>query len=296
MRAFVTGGNGFLGQGITAALLDAGYKVRSQVRGNIKPIFGEDRGVQRFTTNEMLTGRFAQGMQDCDIVFNLVGIIREFPGRDVTFDKAHPEFTRLLIKACKDAGVKRYIHMSVLAVDSGLKIKYNTSKLESEAMVRESGLDWTIVRPSLIFGPGDRFAVEFAGWMKRGVPIPLIDKGDYRLTPVSRNDVCRGMVKIIDNEATVGKIYEIGGPAVHTYLEILQVIETAAGRKARLLKIPAPIIIAAAKIFGRFAWFPATADMMKQLISESVTKDSEFWEVTGIEPKRLADELDDYIQ
>lgn len=295
MKIFVTGGNGFLGKGMTSALLDAGFEVRGQVRGNRKPIFGEDRGVERFTTNEMLAGRFAQGMQDCLAVFNLVGIIREFPGQGVTFRKAHPEFTRLLTDACKMAGVKRYIHMSVLAVDSGLNIPYNTSKLESEAIVRESGLDWTILRPSLIFGPGDRFAVEFADWMRRGVPIPLIGKGDYQLMPVSRNDLCRGMVEIIENDASFGQTYNIGGPLRQTYLEILRVIEKAAGRKARLVKVPAPLIIAGARILGRFPWFPATADMIRQLISGSLTEETEFWKVTGITPKSLSEELSRYV-
>ena len=185
--------------------------------------------------------------------------------------------------------------MSVLAVDSGLNIPYNTSKLESEAMVRESGLDWTIVRPSLIFGPGDRFAVEFADWMRKGVPIPLIGQGDYRLTPVSRNDLCCGMVEIIKKESAFGQIYDIGGPLQQTYLEILRLIEKAAGRKARLIKVPAPLIIAAAKLLGRFPWFPATADMIRQLISGSVTDDTEFWNITGIDPQPLAKELGDYV-
>jgi len=295
MKIFITGGNGFLGKGMTSALLDAGFEVRSQVRGNRKPIFGEDRGVERFTTNEMLTGRFAQGMQDCSAVFNLVGIIREFPGRGVTFKKAHPKFTRLLVDACKLAGVKRYLHMSVLAVDSGLDIPYNTSKLESEAVVRESGLDWTLVRPSLIFGPGDRFAAEFADWMRRGVPIPLIGKGDYRLMPVSRNDLCGGMVEIIEDDSTFSQTYNIGGPLQQTYLEILRGIEKTAGRKARLIKVPAPLIITAAKLLGRFPWFPATADMIRQLISGSVTNDTEFWKVTGIDPRPLAEELSEYV-
>jgi len=295
MRAFITGGNGFLGQGMTSALLDAGWQVRSAVRKRGKSVFGEERGVEKFVATEQSVGRFAQGMQGCDVVFNFVGIIREFPGKGVTFQKAHPEFTGKLLEACKQASVKRYIHMSALAVDSGLLIGYNISKLASEKLVRESGLDWTIMRPSLIFGPGDRFAVEFAGWIKQGIPIPVIGKGDYRLMPVSRKDLCRGMEKLSGLEASFGRIYNIGGAKRMTYLQILEVIEQAAGRKARLLKMPAGAMMLGAKMLGRFPWFPATDSMIKQLLEESITDDTDFWMVTGIKPVKLEEEINEYV-
>ena len=295
MKSFVTGGNGFLGQGMTKALLEAGFEVRCLVRNKNYRIFGEDKGVEKFTASDNHSGRFSQGMSGCAAVFNLVGIIRELPGNGVTFKKAHPEFTALLIEACKEAGVKRYLHMSVLAVDSGLDIGYNNSKLEAEKLVRESGLDWTIVRPSLIFGAGDRFAVEFAEWMKKGVPIPVIGRGDYRLTPVSRRDLCNGLARIVNDPKTFGETYDIGGPLKQTYLEILRIIEKTVGKKARLVKIPAAFMIPTAKLLGRFPWFPATADMIKQLMKESVTDDKRFWEVNGIEPCSLEDEIGEYV-
>ncbi len=296
MRAFVSGGNGFLGQGMTSALLDAGWQVRCQVRRRGKSVFGEICGVEKFVATEQAVGRFAQGMQGCEVVFNLVGIIREFPGKGVTFRKAHPVFTGKLLEACQQAGVKRYIHMSALAVDSGLQIGYNISKMASEKLVRESGLNWTIVRPSLIFGPGDRFAVEFADWIKKGVPIPVIGKGDYRLMPVSRKDLCRGMEKLIGQQESFGKIYNIGGAEKMSYMEILRVIEKAAGRKAKLLKMPVGLILLGAKMLGRFPWFPATVDMIKQLLEESITEDRDFWRATGIQPVKLEDEIGEYVR
>jgi len=295
MRAFVAGGSGFLGRGMTEALLSAGWQVRCQVRSRGKSVFGEELGVEKFAAAEQFTGRFAQGMQGCDAVFNFVGIIREFTGKGVTFRKAHPQFTGMLLDACREAGIKRCLHMSALAVDSGLNIGYNVSKLASEKLVRESGLDWTIVRPSLIFGPGDRFALEFAAWIKKGIPIPLIGKGDYRLMPVSRKDLCQGMVKLIDMKESFGKTYNIGGAEKMSYLEVLRVIEQAAGRKTRLIKLPAGLVILAAKLLGRFQRFPASADMIKQLLNESVTDESDFWRITGIQPNKLEDEIREYV-
>ena len=295
MRAFVTGGSGFLGKGTTQALAEAGWQARCMVRGHgEKPIF-KCAHSEKFVVFESSVGRLTQGIEGCDAVFNLVGIIREFPSKGITFQKAHIDFIRNLIEACKTAGVKRYLHMSALGVDSGLNIGFNTSKLEAENIVRESGLDWTIFRPSLISGPGDRFAAEFAEWIKKGLPIPVIGRGDYRLMPVSRKDLCRGMVKLISNSASINKTYSIGGPDKLGYIEILKTIEKAAGRKMRLMKIPAGLMMLGAELMGRFAWFPVSADMIKQLLKGSVTDEDDFWKEAGIIPEKLEDAVGKYV-
>jgi NADH dehydrogenase len=282
MKLFITGGNGFLGQGIASAGISAGYQARCMVRRDrTKPIV---EGAERFVVDYANVGRLAQGMQGCSAVFNAVGIIREFPAKGATFQKAHIDFTRDLISACKEASIRRYLHISVLGVDSDLKIPYNTTKLESERMVRESGLDWTIFRPSLIFGPGDRFAVEFAEWIKKELPIPLIGSGKYLLSPVSRQDLCRGMINLIEDKRSIGKTYHIGGPEILSYFDILKIIEKTAGKRMRLLRLPSALLIAIASLLGRFACFPATADMIRQLIKGNYTSDREFWKDTGITP------------
>lgn len=295
MKAFVTGGNGFLGQGMTAALLEVGWEVRCQTRGNEKKLFREGDGVERFVVTDPACGRFAQGISGCDVVFNLVGIIREFPKKKITFERAHPLFTKALTEGCREAGVRRYIHMSALAVDRGPAIGYNLSKMKSEQIVRESGLDWTIFRPSLIFGPGDRFAVEFAGWIKKGVPVPIIGEGDYQYMPVGRTDLCRGMAKLIDNPSSFGKIYDIGGPEKLSYAEILRILEKAAGKKALFIKTPIAVISTIAKIMGRFRWFPATDSMIKQMLFGSVTDSVDFWKETGIVPQKLGEGIGEYV-
>ena len=295
MKAFVTGSTGFLGQGTVNALLESGHQVRCMIRIKSRSKAPESENIEKFIVDYMNSGRLAQGVKGCGAVFNLTGIIREFSKDNTTFQAVHVDFTRDLIEACKIAGVKRYMHMSALGVDSGLDVGYNTSKLAAEKLVRESGLDWTIFRPSLIFGPGDRFAVEFAGWMKTKRPIPVIGKGDYRLMPVSRTDLCRGMVKLIDYKDSIGQIYNIGGPQTLSYMEILGIIENAASAKKFVIKMPSRLIMFIAGIMGRFKSFPATKDMIKMLLKESMTDDTKFWEHTGIKPEKLEDGLPDYL-
>jgi NADH dehydrogenase len=265
------------------------------VRGNGKRRILENEHVEKFVVSGTNVGRFVQGMEGCEAVFNLVGIIREFPSKGVTFYKAHQLFTRILLDACKQAGIKRYLHMSVNSVDSDLKIGYNTSKLEAEDLVRDSGLNWTIFRPSIIFGPGDRFAEEFARWIKKGWPIPLIGKGYYRLSPVARTDLCRGMVKLVNDEASYGKTYHIGGPEKLNYIEILKIIEGVSGRKMRLIKLPRNLILMVAGLLGRFPWFPASKDMVKQLLYENVVDSDDFWKKTGISPKNFGEDIIEYV-
>ena len=295
MKAFVTGSTGFLGHGTVSALLESGHKARCMVRIKSQSKTPQGGGIEKFVVDYVNSGRLAQGVKDCDAVFNLTGIIREFPNKRVTFQSVHVDFTRNLLEACKAMGVKRYMHMSALGVDSGLDVGYNNSKLAAEKLVRESGLDWTIFRPSLIFGPGDRFAVEFAGWMKTRRPIPVIGKGDYRLMPVGRTDLCRGMVKLIDFKDSFGQIYNIGGAQTLNYMEILDIIEKAASANKMVIKMPAGSIMFIAGILGRFKSFPATKDMIKMLLKESVTAETKFWEHTGISPQKLEDGLPEYL-
>lgn len=284
-----------MGHGTVGALTEAGHEVRCMVRRKSLGKAPEGEGVEKFVVDFVNAGRLAQGMEGCEAVFNLAGIIRDFPDEGTTFRKVHIDFTRQLIDACEAAGVKRYLHMSALGVDSGLKVGYNTSKLAAENIVRESGLEWTIFRPSLIFGPGDRFAVEFAGWMRRGRPIPVIGRGDYRLMPVGRTDLCRGMVKLISNENSIGKTYNIGGPERLSYIDILRIIEKSSGAKMRLVKLSAFLIESAAAVMGGFRWFPASKDMIRMLLKESITEEADFWRDTGIQARKLADALPEYL-
>ena len=295
MKAFVTGSTGFLGQGTVQALTEAGHQVRCMIRIKSRASTPAGDNIEKFIVDYMNTGRLMQAVKDCDIVFNHTGIIREFPQKNITFQAVHVDFTRDLIEACKAMGVKRYMHMSALGVDSGLDTGYYNSKLEAEKIVRESGLDWTIYRPSVIFGRGDKFAYEFAGWMKSKRPIPVIGKGDYRLMPVSRADLCKGMVKLIDNADSFGHIYNIGGAQKLTYIQVLDIIEKAALARKFIIRIPAHIMLLIAGIMGRFKSFPASRDMVRMLLAESVTNDTSFWEHTGISPDKLETLLPQYL-
>jgi len=296
MKVFVVGSTGFLGHGTVDALLQAGHEVRCLARAlSVNKIPHRDE-VEHFLVDFANSGRLAQGIEGCDAVFNLAGIIREFPKRRTTFKKVHIDYTRNLVEACAKAGVKRYMHMSALGVDTGLEIGYNTSKMAAEKIVRESALDWTIFRPSLIFGPGDRFAVEFAGWIQKHIPVPVIGKGDYRLMPVGRTDLCDGMVKLLGQINSYGKIYNIGGPEKLTYIEILDILEKHVRTKKIMIKLPAGLIMFVAGIMGRFQFFPASKDMIKQLLKESVTDDASFWQDTGIIPRTLNESLADYVK
>src|ERR1044071_3228492 len=154
-RVFITGGSGFVGSNVTEELLGRGFAVnalvhRRQVAQGNDRLKGIEGGV--FGRNVV-----EEGMAGCDAVIHLVGIIMEHPARGITFQRMHVEATRSVVDAAVAAGVKRYVQMSALGARADAVSDYHKTKFAAEEYVRESGLDWTIFRPSMIHGPDGEF-------------------------------------------------------------------------------------------------------------------------------------------
>ena len=177
MKIFIAGGTGFVGGHLVRALLKNGHSVRTLVHGRstnsgeVEQIAGD---VTRFETLE-------QGLSGCDAVINLVGIIREFPSRGITFERLHVQATANLLAAAASNGIRRYLQMSALGSRPAAVSGYHQTKWRAEELVRGSGLDWTIFRPSLIFGPHDAFINMLAVQLRLAPIMPVIGSGSYRL-------------------------------------------------------------------------------------------------------------------
>lgn len=244
----VTGAGGFVGRAVVGLLRERGVEVRALVRkatagtgAGVVPVVGD------VTRPETLGGAVA----GCEGVIHLVGIIDEKHG---TFEEIHVGGTRNIVAAAKPAGVRRYVQMSAVGTRAGAKARYHQTKWAAEEMVRGSGLEWTIVRPSLIVGASGGRVGEFTEMLKgwaRGTAAPYVfmpffgvgvlgQTNPYRVQPVWVGDVARVFVEALGNQAAVGKTYEIGGPAKMGWKEMLG---TAAaefrGRRKLILGIPA---------------------------------------------------------
>lgn len=271
MTVAVTGATGFVGRHIVNALLDRGYRVRALARDRSKAV----RAIPTDRIELILGGIFdAEAMRDltdgADALIHLIGIRREAPG-GATFERMHVDATSAVIGAAKNAGVRRLLHMSALGVRPEAVAEYHRSKYEAECRVRDSGLDWTIFRPSVILGPDGEFMEMARGWV-RGEAMPrrflpyfrkpprrvqgqiICDETDSAsLQPIDVTDVSSAFVAALERDSAIGEVYPLGGPEAMTWPDLLVSIRDATpGAKPEIKPRGVPVGLArvAATFFG----------------------------------------------
>jgi uncharacterized protein YbjT (DUF2867 family) len=293
MRIFLAGGTGFVGGHVRKALLARGHSIRLLVhkRGG-----GSEPGVEEFEGDATLLPSFAAAASGFDATVNLIGIIREFPQRGVTFQRLHVEATRNIIAAARNAGVRRHLQMSALGTRPDASTGYFSSKFRAEEEVRNSGLDYTILRPSIIFGPKDDFVNKLAGLL-RGLPVmPVIGDGEYHLQPISADDVARCFVEALEKPETIGQSYELCGPDRLSYNELLDTIARVIGRKSVLkVKNPLTLMRLVVPVLQRFSFFPITTDQIEMLV-EGSDCDGSWRKAFGFEPVGFEEGIRSYLK
>lgn len=173
------------------------------------------------------------------IVVNLVGVLHGGRGDPYgpVFAAAHVELPRRLVDSMKRTGVRRLLHMSALGADSAGPSMYLRSKGDGERVVRDSGLDWTIFRPSVVFGPEDHFLNLFAN-MQQVAPVVPLACAQARFQPVYVQDVAQAMINAMATPATIRRCYELGGPSVYTLEELVRFAGQASGHPRPVLPLP----------------------------------------------------------
>jgi NADH dehydrogenase len=231
----VIGGAGFVGRHIVNELVSRGCRVLVPSRRRDKAkhlIMLPTCDVVEASVHDDAALEALVGGQDA--VINLVGILH---GSEAAFEQAHVALTRRLLAACGRARVRRYLHMSALGADPSGPSMYQRSKGRAEQAVRESALAWTIFQPSVIFGAGDSFLNMFAR-LAAIAPVLPIGGAEVRFQPVWVEDVSRAFVNSLDNEATVGRCYELAGPKVYTLRELVRFAAEAAGHRRPVVALP----------------------------------------------------------
>ncbi|HET6421743.1 MAG TPA: complex I NDUFA9 subunit family protein [Geobacteraceae bacterium] len=292
MEIFLAGGTGFVGGHVRSILLEKGHAIRLLSH---RRTAGAANGVQTVPGDVTRPETWADALQGCDAAINLVGIIREFPGRGVTFDKLHVQATEKIIGACRKAGIKRYLHMSALGARPGATSMYHRTKFGAEEHVRASGLDYTIFRPSIIFGPKDGFVNMLAGYIRSYPAVPVIGDGNYRLQPIAADDVALCFAGSLHMPGTIGHTYELCGPDRMTYNEMLDIIGRSLGKdRVTKLKTPAGFVKLAAGLLQGFSFFPITLDQIAMLMEESIC-DGKWRETFRFEPTGFVEGIRGYL-
>lgn len=296
MKVLVTGGSGFVGREIVRQLRAAGHDVRVLARGVRSP----QDGIEFIRGSVLEPASLEPAVTGCDAIIHLVGIISEIGGQ--TYEHVHTDGTRNLLAAAKAAGVPRFIHMSALGTRADAVARYHRSKWAAEEAVRASGLAWTILRPSLIYGPGDGFVNLFARMSRWSPCLPVMGSGEGLLQPVAVEDVARCLVGALTTPESVGQTYDVCGRERFTFSAVLDEILAATGRSRCRLHLPLPL----ARLTARFLEFvfpcllrqapPLNRDQLLMLAENNVGDPEPAARAFHFEPRRFRDGLRRFLQ
>ncbi len=236
----IFGAGGFLGKHLMRQLTKLDYRVKVATRnpylkGYLKPL-GNPGQIELFKTNIFNPEDIKQVLKNCDLAINLVGILYET--RKQKFNQVHVKFPYLLSNLCNEIGVKNLVHISALGVREGHISKYMQSKLEGEKNIQKVFKPSVILRPSLVFGPEDKFFNAFASIAQFLPALPLIGGGKTKFSPIYVGDVAKAIVKTLKLENSKPKIYELGGPKNYSFKELMEILLKEIRKKRFLIPIP----------------------------------------------------------
>ena len=277
MKIFITGGTGFVGRHIIQELKGRGHEIVALVR-RPNSLQGVQEMVGDVTQRETLD---AGRLSDCQAVIHLVGIIRQFPKEGITFERLHVDATRNLLWTCHEAGIQRYVHMSALGADPDSAACYHRTKAQAEELVHTSSLNWTIIRPSLILGPDGEFFRMISSMIRWHV-VPLIGDGSSPVAPVGVSTVARAFANAMENGATFGKTYELGGEVL-SYREMVARLAGVMGKRVIFIRNPISLMRLLATKLDRFKWFPLSRGQINMLLEAKPPADNSIYNDLGLQ-------------
>ncbi|MGH6932070.1 MAG: complex I NDUFA9 subunit family protein [Dongiaceae bacterium] len=239
----VFGGAGFIGRYLVQRLAKRGWIIRVAQRYPDDALFLKPMGavgqITPVAADVRSDAAVARAVDGADVVVNLVGILLE--RRRQTFSAVHAEGAGRVARAARAAGAHVFVQMSAIGADPNSSADYARSKAAGEAAVRAIFPSAAIVRPSIVIGPEDDFFNRFAAMARLAPALPLIGGGTTRFQPVYVGDVADAMARLVEDPATTGKTYELGGPRIYSFKELLELLLREIGRRRLLLPLPAAL-------------------------------------------------------
>jgi NADH dehydrogenase len=292
MKVIVAGGTGYVGRHVCAELADRGHDVTALARNpdDADLPAGVETAMGDVTAFDSIESHF-EGM---DAAINLVALSPLFkPPRGLTHDLVHTQGTQNVVDACERHDVPHLVQMSALGADPNGLTSYIRSKGEAEQIVQASALEWTIFRPSVIFGEGGEF-VSFTKQLTTPVVAPLPAGGTNEFQPIWVEDFAPLMADAVEDEKHRGQVYEIGGPEVLTMREVTELAWAAEGKRPTMVTLPMWFMKTGLTIAGPVPFFPFGPEQAKALKIQNTVADNDV-EAFGVDPsalRTLADYLD----
>jgi NADH dehydrogenase len=294
----VFGASGLIGRHTVQALARAGYRVRACVRfpnlAHYLPPMGSVGQIQVTKANVRDEAAVARAVQGASAVVNLVGILN--PRGAQSFEAIHAQAPVTIAKTAKAAGVPTLVNVSTMAISPDSESAYASTKARGEIGLRAVFAQATLVKPSLVFGPEDDFFNKFASLARLSPALPLVGGGHTKFQPVFVGDVADAILKCVEDAATRGKTFELGGPAVYSFRDMLQVILRETGRSRLLIPIPFWLSSAMGLILQFLPGALLTPDQVKFLKTDNVVAAGALTlQDLGIQPDSLEAVLPSYL-
>ncbi len=294
MRIAVTGGTGFIGRHLVNRLLLDGHFV--SVIGRKSPSEGLVNQLVRFSTGSIDDADALRSVfENTQTVYHLVGIIAET--KTNTFDRTVVQGTANVVKACQDAGVSKLIYLSAMGTSAEAPTNYHRTKYLAEQSVINSGLDYVIYRPSVVYGPGDGFVSLLTRMIKMSPVTPVIGSGRYELQPVFVDDLVQAMVGGLTVEQARSQIIEIGGPEKLEYLQILNIIKGVLRKRRMNFHLPMAVMKTVAAVMEKLLKpAPLTRDQLKMMEMGNTGDIRKMKEFFAVEPIDFENGLRKYLR
>jgi len=294
MKIFLTGATGFLGHHLLPMLSTAGHDCVALTR--YKAGCRELQILPRVTLRQASVfddDALRAGMQGADAIVNMVGILNESGRNGRGFHRVHVEGVEKLIAAARDSGVRRFVHVSALGAGEG-RSHYQVSKGEAEERIRAAeDLDWTIFRPSVVFGAGDSFFNRFAALLKLAPLLPLACP-EARLQPVWVDDVAAAILRALEDDTTCGETYPLVGPREYSLRELVRFTADTAGLRRRIIGLPDVLARLQAAVMDFVPGKPFSTDNYKSLQTPNTSAENGL-EALGIRPHSIESVVPTYL-
>lgn len=273
-RVVVFGGSGFIGRYLVRRLGLAGANVTVAVRDPEAALFLKPMGdvgqITPMYANVRKPDTVARAVEGADAVVNLTGVLHQ---GDQSFAGVHATGAKNIAEAAAAQGVTRLIQMSAIGADAGSEATYATTKAAGESAALEAVPTATVIRPSVVFGPEDDFLNRFGAMSRIAPALPLIDGGKTLFQPVYVGDVADAIMAALQRDGVEGRIYELGGPRVMSFREVLEFILATTGRKSFLAPLPSGIAMTMGLFMQLLPNPPLTMDQVKLLRYDNVVAD-----------------------
>jgi len=263
MKLLITGGTGFVGRYVIEEL-ENNHQLILPVR-NPENLENKSHNITIENFPENLSSVVEKHRPD--VVVNLLGILNEEPKKGITFEKVHVEYLKQLIEGAKNSGVKKFIHISALGADKNSKSRYAKTKAKGEKLAINSGIDYVILRPSIILGKGQKL---FEDLKKFSILTPVILAPKGKVQPVHIDDVVKTVKKAVEDDNLKNEIIELCGSRIVSYKELFEFVLSYIGRKRIVIEMPAGFFWRILPILKLMPEPPITEDQLYLLEKDNI--------------------------